>query len=74
MLELVNEELVSPQLTEKWERQLEQIAKGNYDSKKFLREIETDTKRLVREVKNSQQKSNAAFKACARALSCGSSS
>ncbi len=56
LLELVNEELVSPQLTEKWERQLEQIAKGNYDSKKFLREIETDTKRLVREVKNSQQK------------------
>ena len=56
LLELVNPELVSPKLTAKWELQLEQIAKGKYNSKKFLSEIEADTKRLVREVKNSEQK------------------
>lgn len=56
LLELVNEELVSPELTAKWERQLEQIAQGKYNSKEFLAEIRNDTKRLVREVKNSDQK------------------
>lgn len=56
LLELVNPELVSPELTAKWEKQLEQIAQGKYESKAFLAEIRNDTKRLVREVKNSEQK------------------
>jgi len=56
LLKLVNQELVSPKLTAKWESQLEAIAKGQFASKQFLREIEADTKRLVAEVKNSQAK------------------
>lgn len=56
LLELVNPELVSPELTAKWEKQLEQIAQGKYESKAFLAEIRNDTKSLVREVKNSEQK------------------
>lgn len=56
LLKLVNPELVSPELTAKWESQLEAIAKGKYASKQFLKEIEADTKRLVSEVKNSQAK------------------
>ncbi|EOH87955.1 DNA topoisomerase III [Enterococcus pallens] len=56
LLELVNPSLVTPELTEKWEKQLEAIAKGNYSSKQFLKEIEEDTKKLVQEVKQSEQK------------------
>ena len=53
LLKLVNPELVSPELTEKWEKQLEQIAQGTYQRKAFMAEIKADTKRLVNEVKNS---------------------
>lgn len=56
LLELVNPSLVTPELTEKWEKQLEAIAKGSYSSKQFLKEIEEDTKKLVQEVKQSEQK------------------
>lgn len=53
LLKLVNPELVSPELTEKWEKQLEQIAQGTYQRQAFMAEIKADTKRLVNEVKNS---------------------
>ncbi len=56
LLELVNPSLVSPELTEKWEKELEAIAKGNFSSQAFLQQIETDTKNLVREIKQSEQK------------------
>jgi DNA topoisomerase-3 len=56
LLELVNPSLVTPELTEKWEKQLEQIANGKYSSKQFLQEIEADTKKLVSEVKHSDKK------------------
>ena len=56
LLKLVNPSLVSPQLTAKWEQQLEAIAKGEYSSQEFLAEIKQDTKQLVNEVKNSSQK------------------
>lgn len=56
LLELVNPSLVSPDLTEKWEKQLEAIAKGQFSSKAFLQQIEEDTKQLVKEVKQSEQK------------------
>lgn len=56
LLELVNPSLVTPELTEKWEKQLEAIADGKYSSKQFLQEIEADTKKLVSEVKHSDKK------------------
>lgn len=56
LLELVNPSLVSPELTEKWERELEAIAKGKFSSQAFLQQIEKDTKQLVTEIKQSEQK------------------
>jgi DNA topoisomerase-3 len=56
LLELVNPSLVTPELTEKWEKSLEAIAKGSKKSSTFLQEIEADTKQLVKEIKNSEKK------------------
>ena len=56
LLELVNPSLVTPELTEKWEKTLEAISKGQKNSQQFLKEIEQDTKKLVSEIK--QSKSN----------------
>lgn len=56
LLELVNPSLVTPELTEKWEKELELIAKGNYSAKKFLQQIESDTRDLVKEIKQSDSK------------------
>lgn len=55
LLNLVNKELVSPKLTAKWEKQLEDIAHGKMKSQKFIGDIKNDTKRLVNEVKNSKE-------------------
>lgn len=54
LLQLVNASLVTPELTEKWEKTLEDIAKGKKNSKVFLSEIEADTSRLVSEIKRSE--------------------
>lgn len=56
LLELVNPSLVTPELTEKWEKQLEAIALGKFSSQKFIAEIKNDTKKLVSEVRNSTKK------------------
>ena len=40
---LVNPSLVTPELTEKWEKELEAIAKGTYSAQTFLAQIEADT-------------------------------
>ena len=56
LLELVNPSLVTPELTEKWEKELEAIAKGQFSSQAFLKQIEQDTQRLVTEIKQSEQK------------------
>ncbi|MFR0524748.1 DNA topoisomerase III [Ligilactobacillus salivarius] len=55
LLNLVNKELVSPKLTAKWEKQLEDIAHGKMKLQKFIGDIKNDTKRLVSEVKNSKE-------------------
>lgn len=55
LLQLVNSSLVSPDLTTKWEGQLEEIAKGKSRSKEFVREIEKDTKQLVMEIRQSKK-------------------
>lgn len=56
LLELVNPSLVTPELTEKWEKELEAIAKGKFSSQAFLQQIEKDTRQLVKEIKQSEQK------------------
>ncbi|MTD42365.1 DNA topoisomerase III [Erwinia sp. CPCC 100877] len=56
LLELVNPALVTPELTEKWEKTLEAIAKGKQNSTVFLKEIEQDTRKLVNEIKQSESK------------------
>lgn len=55
LLNLVNPELVSPKLTAKWEQQLENIALGKLKQQKFIQDIKQDTKKLVAEIKNSDQ-------------------
>ncbi|OQO70724.1 DNA topoisomerase III [Enterococcus villorum] len=55
LLELVNPSLVSPDLTESWEKDLEAIAMGKKQAQHFLKEIEKETKRLVQEIKTSKQ-------------------
>lgn len=56
LLVLVNPSLVTPELTEKWEKELEAIAKGTYSAQTFLAQIEADTKQLVKEIKQSESK------------------
>lgn len=55
LLTLVNPSLATPELTEKWERDLEAIAQGKKSAQVFLKEIEADTKRLVAEIKDSKE-------------------
>lgn len=55
LLSLVNPSLVSPELTEKWEKDLAAIEKGQKSAEVFLKEIEKDTKRLVAEIKDSKE-------------------
>lgn len=53
LIELASEELRSPELTAKWELELEQIARGRGNMEKFLSGIREQTVRLVREIKAS---------------------
>ena len=46
---------MTPELTEKWEKSLEAIASGQQKSQLFLKDIEEDTKKLVREIKQSEK-------------------
>jgi DNA topoisomerase III len=55
LIELVNDELKSPDLTAKWEEQLELIAKGKASPKQFLQNIRKQTEKLVNEVKGSNK-------------------
>jgi DNA topoisomerase-3 len=51
LMDLVVSELRSPELTAKWELQLEQIARGKGDMKNFLQGIRQQTVEIVKEVK-----------------------
>lgn len=55
LLQLVNPSLVSPELTAKWEKELEEISLGKRKSSAFISEIQQDTKKLVTEIKKSNQ-------------------
>ncbi|TXK80988.1 DNA topoisomerase III [Paenibacillus sp. N3.4] len=58
LIELASEELRSPELTAKWESELERISKGQGSMEQFLKGIRTKTQELVNEVK----RSSAAYK------------
>lgn len=55
LMELVNEDLKSPELTAKWERELERIARGKANPKQFLKNIRKQTESLVSEIKQSEK-------------------
>jgi DNA topoisomerase III len=55
LIDLVNDELKSPELTAKWEHELEQISKGKADPKAFLQKIRRQTEQLVSEIKMSDK-------------------
>ncbi|WP_394582792.1 DNA topoisomerase III [Cytobacillus firmus] len=55
LMDLVNEDLKSPELTAKWEQELEKIARGKADPKKFLQNIRKQTQSLVSEIKKSDK-------------------
>ncbi|WP_043934594.1 DNA topoisomerase III [Bacillus sp. EB01] len=55
LIELVNDDLKSPELTAKWEEELEKIAKGKGDPKAFGKRIREQTARLVNEIKTSDK-------------------
>jgi DNA topoisomerase-3 len=53
LIELVSEELRSPELTAEWERELERIARGTGSTERFLAGIRRKTVELVQEIKQS---------------------
>ena len=55
LVELVESELKSPELTAKWEKELEEIARGKGNADQFLNNIRGRTKELVREIKQSER-------------------
>ncbi len=55
LMDLVNDDLKSPELTAKWEQDLEKIARGKSDPKEFLQNIRKQTRTLVSEIKKSDK-------------------
>lgn len=51
LLELVPEELKTPELTAKWEKRLQDIAQGREDGQEFMAAIRRNTIKLVQEIK-----------------------
>lgn len=51
LLELVPEDLKSPELTASWEQRLQAIAAGKESDRKFMSEIEEYTKSLIHEIR-----------------------
>ena len=56
LLEIVPDQLKSPELTAQWEQRLSLIAKGSEQANRFSRDIRENTQELVDEVKKSQKK------------------
>ena len=67
LLDLVPDELKSPETTAVWEQKLEQIAKGKLKKETFINEMKQHTKEIVSEIKASNQKykhDNISTKSC----------
>ena len=56
LLELVPQDLKSPELTADWERRLQAIAQGKESDRQFMDEIEGYTKTLIQEIKTGDGK------------------
>jgi DNA topoisomerase-3 len=72
LIDLVNDDLKSPELTSKWEAELECIARGKGNPEEFLRKIRKQTKQLVNEIKNSEKKYKAHNITGTKCPECGS--
>ena len=72
LIELVNDELKSPELTARWERELEQIARGKADPEVFMDNIRKQTVRLVREIQLSRKTYRAPNLTGSKCPECGS--
>ncbi|TKC16279.1 DNA topoisomerase III [Robertmurraya kyonggiensis] len=72
LIEIVNDELKSPELTAKWEKELEQISRGKSDPKVFREKIRKQTKELISEIKKSNQKYRAHNLTGSKCPECGS--
>ena len=56
LLELVPDDLKSPDLTAQWEQRLETIARGTLDKNSFIREMSNYARVIVNEIKSSSTK------------------
>jgi len=56
LLDLVPSELRSPELTAKWEQKLNSISEGSVKKQNFINEMKGYTKKIVREIKDSESK------------------
>ncbi|MCJ8005880.1 DNA topoisomerase III [Lederbergia wuyishanensis] len=72
LIELVNVELKSPELTAKWEADLEAIARGKGKGEIFLQHIRKQTSQLVSEIKQSDKKYKAHNLTGSKCPECGS--
>jgi len=72
LISLVNEELKSPALTAKWEKELEKIARGEADPETFLQNIRKETRKLVEEIKTSSKTYRAYNLTGSKCPECGS--
>ncbi|ONK22819.1 DNA topoisomerase III [Bacillus sp. VT-16-64] len=72
LIDLVNDELKSPELTSKWEAELEAIARGKGNPGEFLQKIRNQTKRIVTEIKQSEKKYKAHNLTGTKCPECGS--
>ncbi len=72
LYELVNDELKSPELTARWEKELELIARGKGDAKQFLQKIRQQTKDLVSEIKTTDRTYRAHNLTGSKCPECGS--
>lgn len=55
LLNLVPKELKSPEMTAIWELKLGKISKGDLDKNSFMKEIKEYTKKIINEIKNSDE-------------------
>jgi DNA topoisomerase III len=72
LIELVNDELKSPELTARWEKELEAIARGKGNPKSFLQNIRKQTEHLVSEIKKSDRSYRAHNLTGSKCPECGS--
>ena len=71
LIELVPKDLKSPLLTAKWEKQLDDIAKGKIDDSKFIKDMRQYATNLVEDVKGGTEKFHHDNQTGSRCPNCG---